>query len=141
MKIKTKAWLIVIAAIFSAITLYVAVAVVPQFVALNTVHPFSMSENSNIIEQQKDINSGNYSPVGYIENAVAAKKAADKLFKDFDVDFQKGTKQYKVYFDEENQVWKVAATVFVINEFVDVGPMVILNKSDGKVIAIWREKF
>ena len=76
-------------------------------------------------------------PVGYIGSPEDAKKAAEAIWKEIYGKSITTKKPYKTFFDEENQVWLVRGTVL----FTEGGPHILIQKSDGKILAVWHDKF
>lgn len=87
--------------------------------------------NNNFTKEKK------VESVGPIDSPQDAKKAAETIWIEVYGDSVKQKKPYHVRFDEENQVWFVCGTVL----FMEGGPNILIQKSDGKILAIWQNKF
>lgn len=105
----------------------------------NAVKSFQLADYSEYISdynayfpEEKKIES-----VGPVDAADDAKKVAEEAWREIYGDSVTDNKPYKVRFDEEMEVWLVSGTVF----FMDGGPHILIQKSDGKVLAVWYEKF
>lgn len=127
------------------ITIVLIFAVVVGFVRVDfyknneTVGFFELTNYSEEIDQYN-----NYFPqdekiesVGIVTSPSEAKKAAEAIWKEIYGDSVVHKKPYKVFFDEKNQVWLVLGTVF----FMEGGPHILIQKSDGKILAVWHDKF
>ena len=78
-------------------------------------------------------------PFGPINSSKEAKEAAEAIWKEIYGDSITKRKPYRVFFDEENRVWLVQGSFPVF--WTGGGPHILLQKVDGKVLAIWHEKF
>ena len=76
-------------------------------------------------------------PVGYIGSSKDAKKVAEAIWKEIYGESTAKRKPYKTYFDKENQVWLVTGRAF----FVAGDPNILIQKADGKILAVWHGKF
>ncbi len=102
------------------------------------VFEFSLDEYSGHV----DTYLGNHDRLyGTIETAEDARAVAERILQEEyrAKGYYAGTsKPLTVSFDEEKQVWLVQATKCI---FVKAGVHILLNKEDGRVLAIWMDKF
>jgi hypothetical protein len=75
---------------------------------------------------------------GYVPDAIAAQKIAEAILYPIYGKDIKDKKPFLVKFDEENQVWIIEGQ---LPKNRDGGvPYVIIQKSDGKILAVWHSK-
>ena len=97
------------------------------------IQPFSLSDYSETIN---DFASDKV--LGAVNTSDSAKEKAETVWIEIYGDSVKEDKPYKVYFDEQNQVWLVKGT---LPEMYFGGvPYILIQKSDGKVLAVWHTK-
>ena len=102
------------------------------------VFDFSLDDYSGHVDAYREDHDRLY---GTIETAEDARAVADRILQEEyrAKGYYAGTsKPLTVSFDEENQAWLVQATKHI---FVKAGVHILLNKEDGRVLAIWMEKF
>lgn len=75
--------------------------------------------------------------LGKIQNSDKAKSAAEKIWTETFGASVKGKRPYRVSFDEEKHVWLVRGSYLLIPG----GPHILIQKKDGKVLAVWHDKF
>ena len=94
---------------------------------------FSIAEYSSYIDEFPS-----EKVVGFVDNKKIAKEKAELLWLEIYGDSIKDKKPYVVSFDETNQVWLVQGS---LPKNYDGGvPNILIQKSDGKVLAIWHDK-
>lgn len=76
--------------------------------------------------------------VGKVNTKTQAKKKAEELWIELYGAEIKEEKPYKVYYDEEKEVWMVTGCM----SFLAKGGVAyaIISKQDGRVLAVWHEK-
>lgn len=97
------------------------------------VASFSLETYSREIEQfpKEEV-------LGKIETPHEAKRAAKEIWKDIYGDSVTYRVPYRVFYDETNQVWLVTGSWGLINPG---GPHILISAADGKVLAVWHDKF
>ncbi len=99
----------------------------------NAVKSFSINEYKRFIEEFKtDI------VIGEILNKTDAIRNAEKIWIEIYGESIKEKRPYKVLFDSKNDIWLVKGTL-PVNMFGGV-PYILIQKSDGKVLAVWHDK-
>ena len=77
--------------------------------------------------------------LGTTENRSEAKKKAVQIWCEIYGNDIKKKKTYKVFFDEAEDVWLIKGSMLSKNMVGGV-PYILIQKSDGKVLAIWHDK-
>lgn len=76
--------------------------------------------------------------LGSVDNAQLAKENAEVIWKEIYGESIKDMRPYIVSFDNENQVWLVKGTLQ--KNWKGGVPYILIQKKDGKVLAIWHTK-
>lgn len=76
--------------------------------------------------------------LGEIDSEEQARKTAEKVFVEIYGKSVVDKKPYRVSFDDESQVWLVQGNISKHN--IGGIPNILIQKSDGKVLAIWHSK-
>ena len=98
-----------------------------------TVDSFKLTDYSDFIERFPSEKI-----LGSIDSAQTVKEKAETIWLDIYGNSVKDKKPYNVFFDEQNQVWLVQGT---LQKNCDGGvPHILIQKSDGKVLAVWHSK-
>lgn len=97
------------------------------------VDTFCLQDYSKIIDEfPSDI------VLGPVDDAKTAKKQAEKIWIDIYGKSVKKEKPYKISFDEDQQVWLVQGTL--PRNYNGGTAQILIQKSDGKVLAVWHYK-
>lgn len=94
---------------------------------------FNISEYSEVV-----IQFSSDKIVGTVQDVETAKEKAESIWIELYGDEVKEKKPYIVLFDELNEVWLVQGSL-PENKFGGV-PYILIQKSDGKVLAVWHDK-
>lgn len=94
---------------------------------------FNVSEYSEVV-----IQFSSDKIVGTVQDVETAKEKAESIWIELYGDEVKEKKPYIVSFDELNEVWLVQGSL-PKNKFGGV-PYILIQKSDGKVLAVWHDK-
>lgn len=98
------------------------------------VNEFSLSEYSNYIE-----NFSSDKILGEIDNEKIAKEKAESVWIELYGDqIKREKKPYIVSFDPNNQVWLVTGSL--PKNMLGGVPYILIQKPDGKVLAVWHDK-
>jgi hypothetical protein len=87
------------------------------------------------------INLNRYSSdriLGPVDDAEIAKEKAEDVWIELFGDSVTGKRPYQVMFDETNEVWLVQGTL--PKKMLGGIPYIIIQKTDGKVLAVWHDK-
>ncbi len=76
--------------------------------------------------------------IGEIPDAKTVKTRAEKIWNEIYGEDVKNSRPYKVYFDPRNEIWLVTGTL--PKYMVGGVPYILIQKDDGKVLAIWHTK-
>ena len=106
----------------------------------DTVGTFKLEDYSSRIEDYNNIfpEDKKPEPLGRIDSAEVAKEKAEAILIEVYGESAEKKKPYTVSFDEQNQVWKVQGTL--PKNWEGGVPFMLIQKSDGKVLAIWNYK-
>ena len=77
--------------------------------------------------------------LGPIDDANTAVSKAKEVWREVYGNTVTIGKSCSVLFDEENQIWLVHCRVPILNW--KCGPYILMQKSDGRVLALWNGKF
>ncbi len=98
------------------------------------VNEFSLSEYNNYIE-----NFSSDKILGKIDNEKIAKEKAESVWIDlYGEQIKREKKPYIVSFDPNNEVWLVTGSL--PKNMLGGVPYIIIQKHDGKVLAVWHDK-
>lgn len=100
---------------------------------VETVRNFKLTDYSYFIE-----NFPSEKVLGSIDSAEAAKEKAEIIWLEIYGESIKERSPYVVSFDDENQVWLVHG--ILPKYWVGGVPQILIQKSDGKVLAVWHDK-
>lgn len=80
--------------------------------------------------------------LGTVDRAETAKEKAENVWTEIYGDSIKKQKPYKVFFDEANDVWLITGSMprRLFGDVVGGVANIIIQKSDGKVLAVWHDK-
>ena len=119
--------------IFLLIVLTVGCVVAIYRLVNPKVESFSLEMYSQEIEQfpKEEV-------LGKIETPREVKKAAKEIWKEIYGDSVAYRVPYHVFYDEANQVWLVTGSWGLI---IPGGPHILISATDGKVLAVWHDKF
>lgn len=128
----------IIATILSVILLAtLAVFAIFQRTQNTEIRKFSIDDYSQEINTFSSVIEKSYGQVNTVEDAKkVAEKVIDEVYRQDGI-FLGTTKPYQVLFDDKNQVWLVQATLLFSP---GSGVHVLINKSDGKILATWNYK-
>ncbi|MDR0812420.1 MAG: YbbC/YhhH family protein [Oscillospiraceae bacterium] len=124
--------------IISILAIVGALACLAYFQKANTVGTITLSDYNELIGfcNNRPITEEFTEPFGSVGSVKEAKKLAESIWIELFGDSVTKKKPYRVFYDDINQVWLVQGTVF----FMGGGPNILIQKSDGKVLAIWQYK-
>ena len=89
--------------------------------------------------KNSDGNSNYLQGDGYIENATIAVNYAKLIIRDkFGEKVMKEYEPYEAFFIEEDQVWYI--TGYLPQEMDGGTPNVLIQKTDGKVLSVWKPR-
>ena len=128
MKKRTK----IILTILSAISLIVVISVVV------IINPFLKS--FSLDDYNKELNKFGKEDLilGEVTTVSEAKNEAEKIFSEYySNDYHVSSKIYSVYYDSTNKAWLVKGNFHILPS----GPYIIISAVDGKILALWHEKF
>ncbi len=120
--------------------IYTLIAVCVTFAVILACSFFSSKHvgNFSILNYTRELTEfSSYIELGEIQNSEEAKNAAEKIWVETFGESVKNKKPYRVSFDEENQIWLVRGSYLL----VPGGPHILIQKEDGKVLAVWHDKF
>ena len=100
---------------------------------INKVESFVLSDYEQIIS---DFPSNQV--LGAIADNKKAKQMAEEVWEEIYGDEVKKEKPYKVFFDSVEEVWLVKSSLKP--HMVGGTAGILIQKSDGKVLAVWHEK-
>lgn len=98
-----------------------------------TIGAFKLMDYSYFIE-----NFPSNKVLGSVDSAQLAKENAEVIWIETYGESIKKIKSYKVFFDEENQVWLVQGSLQ--KNWKGGVPYILIQKYDGKVLAVWHGK-
>ena len=82
--------------------------------------------------------------LGFIDSAKTAKNKAEMVWIEIYGKSIKRQKPYQVFFDETNEVWLITGSFpmpeRLFKSFKGGVAHILIQKSDGKVLAIWHDK-
>lgn len=103
------------------------------------VQDFSMSEYEHYIEEfPSDLTLGET-----LDSDSAKKKAEETWIKIYGEKIKKENQPYKVYFDSTNNTWLIVGSTpktWPWTSYIGGVPYIIIQKSDGKVLAVWHDR-
>lgn len=100
-----------------------------------TIAPFSIESYDN---QLKEFSYDDNRNVGEINTSCEAKKVALTLWRELYGKSVISRVSCKVFYDETNQMWLVKGNKYF---FIPSGPYALISAKDGKILAVWDEKF
>ncbi|MDR0812419.1 MAG: YbbC/YhhH family protein [Oscillospiraceae bacterium] len=124
--------------IISILAIVGALACLAYFQKANTVGTFTLSDYSVYMDlyDKYPVSEEPIQPLGFVGSAKEAKKLAESIWIELFGDSVTKKKPYRVFYDDTNQVWLVQGTIF----FMRGGPNILIQKSDGKILALWQDK-
>lgn len=108
------------------------------------VKTFDMSDYQKFIEEYSEEKM-----LGEVLNEqIAKKKAIETLIEKFGNEISGKVKDYRVYFDSNNQVWLVKGVlssnwlkrITIDKNKIGGTPSCIIQKEDGRVLAVWHSQ-
>ncbi|MDR1564013.1 MAG: YbbC/YhhH family protein [Oscillospiraceae bacterium] len=130
-----KKTIIIIASIILALILAISgVIFIPRFIEAAHVGTFTLSDYSHFMEGFESERV-----LGATDTAKDARQKAEKVFVEIYGKSVKEEKPFLVAFDEESQVWLVSGN-WPPKGSKGGAAKILIQKSDGKVLAVWHEK-
>ena len=97
------------------------------------VEKFNVSDYSRYIDQFPSDKV-----LGPINSAKIAKEKAEVIWIELYGEEVKQKKPYSVFFDEIHGIWMIQGSL--TENWIGGVPYIIIQKSDGKILAVWHEK-
>lgn len=99
----------------------------------STVDNFSISDYDGYIEQFSSKKT-----LGETNDAKTAKKKAEEVWIELYGEKIKSSKPYKTLYDKTNEVWLVQGSL--PENTIGGVPYILIQKSDGRILAVWHTK-
>ena len=129
--------------LIDAIVIFISILIFSRlFVCIynsNQVKSFSIHEyEEEITDFSSEKIFGYTRKMGEIANSHVAKEYAQEIWIEVYGENVKDKKPYKVYWDNENNVWLVTGTLK--KHWLSGVPHIIFSKNDGEIIAVWHTR-